>query len=151
MIHTGSSAYRDFVAGEPGARVGEVVGLARCGVGMGCPDQSRIPQVVQASVRDAPGRESPDAEHVSVRRAEQEAASPDDGELVLTGHGVAARKLRIGRSLAGESQCDQEVARRMHHIAAHEPELDVEEVDELLLETFSVGDQPPHRGQDGRP
>ncbi len=39
----------------------------------------------------------------------------------------------------------------MDHIATHEPELDVEEVDELLLEAFPVGDQRPHRGQDERP
>lgn len=148
MVNAGYGAYRHFVAGEPDTRIGDVVGLAHSAMLVGRADQYRVPQPVQAPGRDAPGRQSSNAKQISACRTEQEAASPDDRKIVVTGHRVAARKLRIGRSLAAESQFDQKIALGSLDIATHEPELDIKEIDEQLLRAASVGNHRPHLGQE---
>jgi hypothetical protein len=64
---------------------------------------------------------------------EEQAALPDDDLPAGLGSPVAARPRAAGRPLAGEPEPEQEIAIRMLHVPAHQPELDLKEAGERGL------------------
>ena len=77
-------------------------------------------------------------------RLEEHAAPPDDGVPVGLGSAVPARPGPVRHRLADEPEPEQEIAARMLHIPAHQPELNVQDAAEReLLTAWPMRAQSP--------